>query len=61
MNINWETVYSGVAARDHHMECCRLRCKECGGFQEGCTCDPDQEVEFCPKCLGDARDCFCMA
>jgi len=41
--ISWETLYSGLLARDANMEVSRLRCKTCDGFQEGCICEAEGE------------------
>ena len=36
-----EAMYSGKKGADLRMEVSRLACKECGGFQDGCTCPPE--------------------
>jgi hypothetical protein len=50
MSIDWEALYSGnnVGARDARLEVSRLTCRECGGVQEGCTCEPDTERTTTP-------------
>lgn len=54
MSTDWESIYSGEKATDHHMECVRLRCRECGGFQEGCTCEVSESDDSagapCKQC-----------
>lgn len=59
--VEWEAVYSGLGATDARMECNRLRCKECGGLQEGCTCCPEDcqmcSGEYCENHFAEPCDC----
>jgi hypothetical protein len=42
---DFEQVYAGKKGTDARIEVSRLTCKVCGGFQEGCTCDPEPPAQ----------------
>ena len=59
MAIDFEAVYSARAATDHRMEVSRLTCKECGGLQEGCTCEvSESDNENGPPCKHCGHPCL---
>lgn len=63
MAIDWEALYSGESASDARMEVVRLTCRECGGFQEGCTCEvteaDNSDGPPCVHCGNPILTCQC--